>query len=478
MRYFVLLVLTLLTACAASPVGSPVKSPAHSPVRSDASAEVEVFTRLEDLVSSTIVDLDASLSESTANSQQWQNLTLTPASGDTDDYNFYRGSSADDDAASPTLTNDQHFAMSTSVHFESLLTTTSCPTFWKNMHKKTAGNAYWIAYAMYYGSTSDSGVVFETWQQSSGVKGEGLTSQVIPSNNPENIHHGHRATAQNIIDVTTFMSLQDTVVIISWDADTDNIRVWMDTQDFSDTDASVFGTATNDAECNPVGIGYHSLQGSWLPSGTKLYALSMGNSYLTDAQALMIRKEYAERHKEFATNYTYAYADEDDGYEGIKIKMAHSNWIGLQEVRVTTQDDFEYVALLDGLTETQSTTYAGTGEGQFATNSTFGADDTPTHLNDNEPDITDPSSAIDTTTQWSNDGTGSGIEVYIKGFADKSIKHIDIAMATNYGDPISGVTFTDGDDVAITPTTSPSSISDTHQTTVNSNWAWFRWTFP
>ena len=162
-------------------------------------------------------------------------------------------------------------------------------------------------------------------------------------------------------------------------------------------------------------------------------------------------------------------------YDGFKVKMAHANWIGLYEIRMTDQDSSEFCDALTALTETAATTYAAVSAGEIATDSTYGADATRARIVDTQPDISDSADSPG-SVEWST-SSGSGIEIYVKPSTDRTIKYVDICIATNYGDPISGVSLTDGSDNVITIVSAPADINDVYQTTSVATAKWFRWEF-
>lgn len=237
-------------------------------------------------VPSTVFDLDATLLASyPGNGQVWYNLEDTPADGSARfSYNMALGLNTTPSTDDPTFTGT---AGSPSAYWafdgtDRFTLNGSNTTFLNAMHKTTGGTAFWMAAAF---KVSDflGGLPLMTTNLSSTALGMRMN---ISSGETIGLIQGDGTTGK-VLSASAAQTIGSYItVILSYDGV--NVRQWINTRTKTVT-PNTMNVATADA-ANTFSAFVNS------PVGTELKAISMGNSYIDDADAGKILDLYNSRH--------------------------------------------------------------------------------------------------------------------------------------------------------------------------------------
>lgn len=246
---------------------------------------------LKAVVSSCVFDLDATKSASYSGSgQTWANLVPSPADGAAQSaYHFtingatFTGS-AGDAAAYFSLNGSDNFTLAANTAFINAL------------HKTTGGSDFWLALA-YRFIQNDAAQRHISTQTSGNAVGIATTAG---SNENTGLTQGNGSAAASFSSTGgAHVNGTDYVCIFSHSHSGNQSRRWLNTTTKTEG-AHTFGTTTSNAS-GALTIGSDSAAANDMPSGTRIYASSIGNAYIDDAAAALIFAEYESRH---ARDYT------------------------------------------------------------------------------------------------------------------------------------------------------------------------------
>jgi len=248
---------------------------------------------MKGVVVSCVLDLDVTKSASyPGTGQWWHNLVTAPADGSAqNDYHFTLGTN--DGAA----TNDPAFtgsAGSPSAYFNmdggDYLRIPANTDFINALHKTTGGTAFWIAIAF---RAVDSGAttVLGTRTGSGTSNGIALT---LSSSERFNLSQGNgSAQVSTSTDTQTAVTPgTDSVVIYTYSGG--SVRSWVNR--LSKLEQNITFGATSSAAAGRLTLGATAADGSAVANNTRIYALSMGNAFIDDADAAKIFAAYESRH--------------------------------------------------------------------------------------------------------------------------------------------------------------------------------------
>jgi len=243
------------------------------------------------VVSSAVFDLDATMINSYGGTgQTWSNLIATPADGSSQTaYDFYLGATSSATTDDPTFngtagTSSAYFSVDGGDLFT--LKSGTNTTFFNNIHKTTGGSAGWMALAL---NVTDGGAI-----RIMGTKSAANTNGLLMSLSSSELititqGNGTADVGASFTGPTGTLPIGNpAVVIVSWSAGGTTMKRWMNNRSSANGTAT-WGTTTT----NPTAV--MSIARS-LTTGSLIYAASMGNALLTDADAAKIFEVYNYRH--------------------------------------------------------------------------------------------------------------------------------------------------------------------------------------
>jgi hypothetical protein len=89
------------------------------------------------------------------------------------------------------------------------------------------------------------------------------------------------------------VTLTDYVLIVSCSHSTNTVRFWLNNATATEVSYSFPSTS---ADSSTLAIGAQSRGGNELISGSRIYGVSLGNTFIADAEAALIFAEYEKRH--------------------------------------------------------------------------------------------------------------------------------------------------------------------------------------
>jgi len=267
-------------------------------------------TYLQDTVASTVFELDATRSDSTdGSSQTWSNRTAVPAdSASQTDYDFYCGDTSVATTDDPTFTGSvgstsAYWLLDGGDHFS--LKSGTNTTFLNTLHKTTGGADWWLAVAAYVINDS-GGSLFSTKDTTTsvGIDNPFFKTGVKLLQTYDGIAPQHRqygTGASDTADDATggFSGGQPVLYVISHKHSTNETFIYINgvkttlSQTYNTTTASAARKAT---------IGRKG-GGNLFANLTRIYAVAMGNTSITDGIESAVRTYFEEAH---ARSYSYA----------------------------------------------------------------------------------------------------------------------------------------------------------------------------
>ncbi|MCB9987511.1 MAG: hypothetical protein H6865_07765 [Rhodospirillales bacterium] len=250
---------------------------------------------LQNVVPSTVFDIDATrIASYGGGGGKWSNLVAAPADGAAQGaYDFYLGvdgaASTDDPAFNGTPGAPSAYWSFDGGDLFSLKSGVNT-SFLNALHKTTGGTPWWLAVAYRPIDAASSDALFATQGTSSSSIGinllQGSTERIALIQRGDTNLVATSSTAFPAIVPGT-----DTLVIFSYSAGA--CRCWINTRTKIETTITPNASASNAA--NPAQIGARGA-GLYLENGTRIYAVSMGNAFIDDAQAVKLINAYNLRH--------------------------------------------------------------------------------------------------------------------------------------------------------------------------------------
>lgn len=251
---------------------------------------------LKGVIASCVFDLDATKSASYSGTGQiWKNIVPVPADGAAQSaYDFTFGltdSISTDDAA---FTGS---AGSASAYFSldggDVFRIPAMTTFLKNLQKTTGGSDWWWAMAFRYASNGNAQTFLSTRLSASTV---GISLQISAANQVQLGMRGDTANATTSSSALTALSTNTDYLLIGSFSAGQSFRWWLN----SSTKTAISfvpNTCTTDASgLSTIGGSAATSPGTQMGSGTRIYAVSMGNAYIDNAEAAKIIAAYNARH--------------------------------------------------------------------------------------------------------------------------------------------------------------------------------------
>lgn len=256
---------------------------------------------LDAVLSSTVLDLDATVAASFPGSgQQWLNLTTAPADGSAKTaYDFDLGltnsAAADDPTFTGTADTQSAYFSLDGADFFDFSSGTTTPSFLKNLHKTTGGQAFWIAVGVRViaGTTTQSLFGYRTTTATSrGIRFDISTAERLT------LAQGNGSATVNGTSATTLSSGTDYLLIVSAPAGGGTIRFWFNTLTAEEVSLTYGATSTDPAASSVpkiaacgAGTGQNIMNNT-----TRIYSFAMGNEYLDNTKAGMIISHMNARH--------------------------------------------------------------------------------------------------------------------------------------------------------------------------------------
>lgn len=261
-------------------------------------------TPLGSLVSSCVFDLDATLSSSyDGSSQTWLNIETTPADGAAQaDHNFYLGNSSSVTTSDPAFVGSSGFPSAYFEHdggdyFRNVAASAAAqPAFYKNLHKSTGGQAHSIVLVGQFPATGGTTRAFAgTGGISVGFHGIDYYAPGITQIDKAGIGWYDATGANTFINSPVTSDGTNKIVIFTFDPSSGAYKVYVNQASSPTTGTLGAQTSTTDAT-NIFEI--MAGGGGVLPAGNgaRLYACSMYNAVLSDANVATIVSEYNNRH--------------------------------------------------------------------------------------------------------------------------------------------------------------------------------------
>jgi hypothetical protein len=249
---------------------------------------------LQDNVSSTVFDLDATKSASyDGTSQTWANLVVAPADGSAQSaYDFTLGTDNTVTTDDPTFNGSAgnaaaYFSFDGGDFFEIAGAMTQ---FLKDLHKTTGGQSHWVAVAgqLTAGTTQ---CLFSTGT-TAGVHGvrfnwgasEGITAQQLGS-----------ATVTATPAEVNFQTGLEYLVVMSYDVSTSTFKFWLNGLRYADIVITPSTSTTDSTQCR-IGATPATTPALMQTSGARLYSVAAGNAVLDNTGEAAIRAALETRH--------------------------------------------------------------------------------------------------------------------------------------------------------------------------------------
>lgn len=257
---------------------SPVRSCIQSPFS---------LGGLVGLPSSAVFDVDATQAASYGGSgQTWANLVADTT------HDWRLGASSSPSTDDPTFTGSAgspsaYFALDGGDWFT--LASGTNTTFIEALHKTTGGTDWWLAIAGQFVSSASIQGFFGT-SNATTVRGV-----YVATNASNQIQTAVRGDTANVITSAAALPAltngEDFLYIVS--IGSSGVRQWLDSR--TKIEASFTKNTSTGAAGGAVSLGAR-MGGSRMVNGTRIYACSMGNAYIDDAQAAQIISTYNARH--------------------------------------------------------------------------------------------------------------------------------------------------------------------------------------
>lgn len=251
-----------------------------------ATGSTRIITPLDEIVSSTLIDLEATSLDSTDGvSQTWANLTAQSTT-----YDAWRGVDANDDTDDPTFNGTAGDAAAYwSTDGGDTFYLKAQPAFFRDIHKTTGGSDFWLAFVFQIPLETPATGLCAT---QSGNTTQGLRVNIISGDTIALVQRGDTGNA-SLTSSGTITEASPALVIVSHSHSGNTTKFFINSRTKEES-AHTFNATTTDATAI-----FHVLASTTLalPSGSRFYGFSAGNEYISDANAALIIDEYNTRHE-------------------------------------------------------------------------------------------------------------------------------------------------------------------------------------
>ena len=246
------------------------------------------------LVSSCVLDLDATIVDSFVSGETWSNIEPIPGDGSaTADNDFYMGATGTVDGDEPTLTGTAGDPAAYMLYdggdqnnFKGTIT-----TFFDSLHKTTGGSDFTV-FIPYYFISGTAFILFDT----RGAGGATVGNILYNVAGNDRLYFTQRGTTAPVTRFSTGAVTGSgfNIVGISHSHSANNTKFWVNSSTAEDV-VHTFNTSTAAASGVPS-LGAYSGGTSPAPSGTRYYGASIFNEYFDDAKARIVIDQYNARH--------------------------------------------------------------------------------------------------------------------------------------------------------------------------------------
>jgi hypothetical protein len=253
---------------------------------------------LQDEVASTCFHLDATDAASYSGSgQEWLNLIDTPADGTSKtDHDMWRGSSSSSSTDDPTFNGtagDPAAYWSTDGGDQFYYKLSTIPGFLGNIHKTAQSEGFWMAFAFQRPNTGDT---IHLFANANVTADRGFA--FFSTGTGFGFSRFRDSTAQTTWNNSyTITHSVPHVGIVSMPGDKSIARFWVNERTARTMNSPGWTNNTDPARpTQVVGLRRAPPLGGFAPSGTRLYAIAGGNSYLDDTAAGKIFDFFNAKH--------------------------------------------------------------------------------------------------------------------------------------------------------------------------------------
>ncbi len=346
-----------------------------------AHVQMRSYSLIDSIVSSTVFELDATLSGSYPGSgQTFASLTVSPADGETQStYDVLLGGSDTVNASDPIFNGTAgdaaaYFALpaADAGNFSNDWAYTEQPDFIRDFHQSNEGQSGWIGIALQAPATWETG--------NNGLIGTESTT----TKHGFNITYNGSAAEQTLIvklatgsavtfefDNTALIPGRDYTIFFNFthSSGTTTITCWLN----DDEGVSVAQSVTDTTDCTGVLTLGNGESANLSSEGTRYYWFAMGNGAIDAADVAAMRAELATRHNRTYTNvptfggtYLDSVADIgvcfecdatlEESYPG----AGRTIWSVIESPAVASREDYDFWLGRDGTNDADYPDFSGT----------------------------------------------------------------------------------------------------------------------
>lgn len=246
------------------------------------------------IVSSCVVDLDATIVDSYTSGETWSNIEPNPGDGTSQTANdFYMGATGTVDGDEPTFTGTAGdpgaymlYDGGDQNNFKGTIT-----SFFDDIHK-TTGGADWTVFIPFYFVGGTTQVLFGN--RSAGGTTIGLIIWTIGLNDKARLTQRGNTANSSTNSSADINDSAVNIVGVSHSHSANNTRYWVNTSTAQNV-SQTFNTTTTAASGVPC-VGAYSGGSAQVINGQRYYGISCFNEYFDDEKARAVIDQYNARH--------------------------------------------------------------------------------------------------------------------------------------------------------------------------------------
>lgn len=254
---------------------------------------------MQDVIASTVFDVDATMQGSYSGSgQTFSNLVTSPADGESQTaYNLQLGTTSSPSTDDPTFTGSAGDSGAYFLHdggdTMSLVNTNANAPFFNDIHKGASGQAWWLAFAIRTPSSlatmsyiNSTGFALSNYGLRVRTISSGAVEVILGQGGPGFFYSGPGGGVS---------TTDETLLIVTYDFDSDSLDIYINGSAYATGVTGATSTTTTAPTYDFRFSGIDSGSQRYL-NGTRLYAMSGGNTKINSTQATAIKTEYESRH--------------------------------------------------------------------------------------------------------------------------------------------------------------------------------------